>query len=262
MKYNQQRFLNKIVLVTGSSSGIGRSTAINFAKEGATVIVNCGKSIEKGKKVVKDIVKFGGKAFFIQCDISKEEHVVKMVKEIKDKFKKIDVLINNAGVTKQSNLLDLQLTQFQKTLDTNLLGTFLCLKHTAKLMLKNKLSDINRGKIVNVASIRGLENCARKDMVDYSVSKAGVINLTKSLAKELTPLGINVNAVAPAITRTDLVKNLSIEAQKKAVEGSLIKRMANPDEIAKAILFLSSADANYITGEVLVIDGGYNLTQL
>jgi 3-oxoacyl-[acyl-carrier protein] reductase len=184
------------------------------------------------------------------------------VSEIENKYKKVDVLVNNAGITKQSRFLDLTLSDFQKTLDVNLLGTFLCLKHISKLMLKNKISNIGRGKIVNVASIRGLENCARKDMVDYSVSKASVINLTKSIAKDLTPLGINVNAVAPAITRTDLVKNLSKEAQKKAVEGSLIKRMADPVEIAKAILFLASEDANYITGEVLVIDGGYNLTQL
>ena len=137
------------------------------------------------------------------------------------------------------------------------------LKHVAKAMIShNSVVDGVRGKIVNVASIRGLENCARKDMVDYSASKAGVINLTKSLAKELTPLGINVNAVAPAITKTELVKNLSEDAQKKAVAGSLIKRMAKPEEIAKAILFLASEDANYITGEVLVIDGGYNLTAL
>lgn len=257
------KFKGKIVLVTGSGTGIGRATAIEFAKEGATVIINCVKNINKGNEVVKEIKKLGGKAFFIQCDISNEKQVIGMVKQIIDRFKKIDILVNNAGITKQSKFLELTVADFQKTLNTNLLGTFICLKHVAKEMINNNVAkNKNKGKIVNVASIRGLENCARRDMIDYSVSKAGVINLTKSLAKELTPLGININAVAPAITETELVKNLSEEAQKKAVEGSLIKRMAKPEEIAKAILFLASEDANYITGEVLVVDGGYNLTAL
>ena len=258
-----QKFKDKIVLVTGSSAGIGRAAVIEFSKEGATVIVNCAKSIDKALAVVEEIEKMGGKAFFIQCDISNEDQVKNMVKIAIDKFGRIDVLVNNAGITRQSNFLELSVEDFQKTLNTNLIGTFMCLKYVAKEMInKNPVTNLNKGKIINVSSIRGLENCARKDMIDYSVSKAGVISLTKSLAKELTPLGININAIAPAITKTDFVKNLSKDALEKAVEGSIIKRMARPEEIAKAILFLASEDANYITGEVLVVDGGYNLTKL
>ena len=251
------RFQDKVALVTGSSTGIGRATAIELAKEGALVIINCKQSTDKAHQVVHQIKEFGGKAMFIQADISKEDEVKAMVKQIIEKHGKIDILVNNAGITRQSKFLELSPEDFQKTININLIGTFLCLKHVAQeMILKHK------GKIVNVASIRGLENCARKDMVDYSAAKAGVISLTKSLAKELSPQGIQVNAVAPGITETELIKNLSADAQKAAVDGAIIKRMAEPKEIAKAILFLASEDANYITGEVLVIDGGYNLTKL
>ncbi len=251
------RFENKVVLVTGSSTGIGKTTAIEFAKEGASVVINCFSSPEKGRNTAREITDSGGKAEFIQADVSKESQVNKMFEEIIRNYGRLDALVNNAGFAKQSSFFDLTVPAFQKTLDVNLIGTFLCSKYAARQMVKQ-----GSGSIVSVASIRGLENCARKDLIDYSIAKAGVINLTKSLAKELTPYGINVNAVAPAITRTELVKNLSEQAKQKAVGGCLLKRMAEPIEIAKSILFLSSSDASYITGEVLVIDGGYNLTAL
>lgn len=257
------KFKGKVVLVTGSSTGIGRATALEFAKEGAAVVVNCAKSVDKARKVVKEIETLGGNAIFIQADISNENKVKRMVQQVVKKLGRIDILVNNAGVGFQSTFLELSAANFQKTINVNLIGTFLCLKYAAKEMLNNgHNSSKNRGKIINVSSIRGLENCARKDMIDYSAAKAGVISLTKSLSKELTPFGININAVAPAITKTDLIKNLSLEAQQRAVEGALVKRMAEPEEIAKAILFLASEEANYIAGEVLVIDGGYNLTKL
>lgn len=251
------RFKDKSVLITGSSTGIGRVTAFEFAKAGACVIVNCIKSENKAMDVAKKINKLGKKAIFIKCDVSDENQVKMMFKQIIETFGKIDIVVNNAGFAKQNNFFDLSVSDFKRTLDVNLIGTFLCSKHAAKEMIKMK-----NGKIINISSIRGINNCARKDLIDYSAAKAGVINMTKALAKELTPFGINVNAIAPGITRTELVKNLSEDARNKAIDGSIIKRMAEPMEIAKAILFLASEDANYITGEVLVIDGGYNLTKL
>lgn len=251
------KFKDKVVLVTGSSTGIGKSTAVEFAKEGAIVIVNSFKHLDKGKEVVKEIQKLGSKSILIKCDVSNEKQVKNMIDSIIKKFGKIDILINNAGIAEDGELFSLSVKEFKKTLDINLIGVFLCIKYAAKEMVKRK-----KGKIVNVSSIRGLENCARKDIIDYSAAKAGVINLTKSLAKELTPKGINVNCVAPGITNTEMIKTLTGEARKKAIDGTLLKRMAQPQEIARAILFLASEDANYITGECLVVDGGYNLTAL
>ncbi len=251
------KFKDRVVLVTGASSGIGRSTAIEFAKEGAIVVVNSNNHLERGKEVVKEIEKLGSKAFLIRCDVSNEVQVKNMVNIIIKKFGRIDILVNNAGFVKDGELFSLSLNDFKKTLDVNLLGVFLCIKYAAKEMVKRK-----KGKIVNVGSIRGLESCARKDIIDYSAAKAGVINLTKSLAKELTLKGINVNCVAPGITNTEIIKGLTGEARRKAIDGTLLKRMAEPIEIAKAILFLASDDASYITGECLVVDGGYNLKEL
>ncbi len=251
------RFKDKVVLVTGASRGIGKSTALEFAKEGATVIVNSFSHVEKGKEVVKEIEQLGSKSLLIKCDVSNGIQVKKMISIIIKKFGRIDILINNAGFVKDGELFSLSLEDFKKTLDVNLLGVFLCIKYAAKEMIKRK-----KGKIVNVSSIRGLENCARKDIIDYSAAKAGVINLTKSLAKELTPKGINVNCVAPGITNTEIIKGLTGEARRKAIDGTLLKRMAEPTEIAKTILFLASDDASYITGECLVVDGGYNLKEL
>jgi len=263
MSSELKEFKNKVVLITGSSTGIGRSTALGFAKEGAKVVVNCVRSVKKAESVVQKIRKSGGEAIFVRGDVSMEDQVDKMIQAVLKEFGRIDILVNNAGIAKQNNLFELSVEDFRKTLDVNLLGTFLCIKYAARAMLKNKPDKHSiRGKIVNVASIRGLENCARKDLLDYSAAKAGVISLTKSLAKELTPEGININAVAPAITKTELVKNLTQEARKRAVQDSIIKRMAEPEEIAAGILFLASEGANYMTGEVMVIDGGYNLTRL
>jgi 3-oxoacyl-[acyl-carrier protein] reductase len=254
---DKRRFENKVVLVTGSSKGIGKATAMEFVEEGAKVVINYLKSLDKAQEALQQAESLKGTALIMPCDVSDEKQVKEMVRCVIERFGRIDILINNAGITKQSNLKDLSVEDFRTMLNTNLLGTFLCSKYVALEMMKQK-----SGKIINVASIRGLENCARKDMLDYSASKAAVINLTKSLAKELAQYGINVNAVAPGITKTDLALALSDEAKMKAVEGTLLKRMAMPEEIAKAILFLASDDADYIVGEVLVIDGGYNLTKL
>ena len=258
-----REFEGKTALITGSSTEIGRATALEFTKRDAYVAINCVSSVEKGEAVVKEIKEAKGQALLAVADVSEEDQVISMVKQVVSETGRIDYLVNCAGFAKQSSLFELSVDAFEHTLRVNLIGTFLCIKHAALEMLKNKPDEHGiKGKIVNVASISGLENCARKDLIDYSAAKAGVVNLTKSLAKELTPQGIVINAVAPAITRTELVKNLTEEARAKAVAGSLIKRMAEPEEIAAGIIFLFSPAINYMTGEVLVIDAGYNLTQL
>ncbi len=251
------RFRDKVVLVTGSSTGIGRATALAFAREGAKVVVNCHASVARGRRVAVEIRRLGGSALFVPCDVANEKEVSRMARAVEKEFGGIDILVNNAGFAKQRSFFELSVADFEKTLAVNLIGAFLCARYVAPAMMKKK-----RGAIVNVASIRGLSNCARKDIIDYSAAKAGVINLTVSLAKELTPFGIRVNAVAPGITNTDLVKHLTREAKERAVAGTLLKRMAEPEEIASAILFLASDEARYITGEVLVADAGYRLTAL
>lgn len=251
------RFKDRVIIVTGSSRGIGKSTALAFSEEGATVIINCHKDSHAGENVAEEIRRSGKKARFIRADISNENEVRGMVDEVIASYGKIDVLINNAGFAKQSALEDLSSDDFKKTLDINLVGPFLCSKYVFPEMRKKSY-----GRIVMVSSIRGLENCARKDLIDYSAAKAGVISVAIAMAKEGAAYGINVNVVAPAITRTELARNLTDEAKRAAVEGSFLKRMAEPEEVRGAILFLASEEASYITGEVLVVDGGYRLTKL
>ncbi|OHA04239.1 MAG: hypothetical protein A3J58_01060 [Candidatus Sungbacteria bacterium RIFCSPHIGHO2_02_FULL_52_23] len=251
------RLKGKVALITGSSTGIGRATALACAAEGARVVVNCARTIEQGRAVAAEIKAAGGDAIFVQADVSREADVKKMFATVAKKWRGVDVLVNNAGIARQSTLAELTPEAFMHTLAVNLLGPFLCIKYAAPTMRKQK-----SGAIVNVASIRGLDVASRKDLIDYSASKAGVINLTISLAKELGPDGIRVNAVAPGITESELVKRLSPEAKGKAVAGTIFKRMAQPEEIARVILFLASDDASYITGETITADAGYRLTEL
>lgn len=251
------RFEGKVAVVTGSSTGIGRATARAFAREGAKVVINCARTPEQGVAAAREIAASGGEVLFIRCDVSRERAVRNLFAAAEKKWGGVDILVNNAGIAEQSTLERLSATAFMHTLAVDLVGPFLCAKYAAPLMRAKK-----SGAIVNVASIRGLAACARKDLIDYSAAKAGVINLTVSLAKELGTFGIRVNAIAPGITESELVKRLSDEAKQKAVAGTIFKRMARPEEIASAILFLASDDASYITGETLVADAGYRLTAL
>ena len=251
------RFKNQVVLVTGSSRGIGREIARRFAQEGARVVVNCDRSITDGKMVVKEIRSQGGEAAFVKADVTKEREVRQMIKQIGRLYGGVDILVNNAGFAKQNQFSNLMVSDFQKTLSVNLIGTFLCSRYVAADMIKRK-----RGVIINIASIRGLEVCARRDIMDYSAAKAGVIALTIAMAKELAHFGIRVNAVAPGITKTELVQQLTPTARRRAVAGSLFKRMAEPGEIAGPVLFLASGEASYVVGHVFIVDGGYRLTEL
>lgn len=244
------RFKDKIVLVTGSSRGIGRATALLFAKEGAKVIVNYHTSEKEAGKVVDAIKKIGSDAIALQCDVGDEKEVKAMFEIAVKKFGKIDVLVNNAGIVYDIPLFEKTVEQWKKTLNTNLIGVFLCSKYAVQIMKKNK-----SGAIVNIASTNGINNTAPTS-ADYDASKAGIISLTRNLATELAPK-IRVNAIAPGWIDTDMNKDLPKNLLEKEIANVFMKRFGKPEEVAYAVLFLASDDASYIMGSTLVVDGGH-----
>jgi 3-oxoacyl-[acyl-carrier protein] reductase len=242
---------NKVALITGASRGIGKATALLFAKEGAKIVVNYFSSEKDANNVVNIIRKTGSEAIAIKCDVSKENEVKKMIGKIIKTFGKIDILVNNAGIVFDAPLFKKKTEQFKRTLDVNLLGNFFCSKYTSEKMLKKK-----SGKIINISSTNAI-NSFNPDAIDYDASKAGIIALTKDFAKELAP-NIQVNAIAPGWVNTDMNKGLSKKFIKNETEKIYLKRFAEPEEIARSILFFASEDSNYITGSTQVIDGGHD----
>jgi 3-oxoacyl-[acyl-carrier protein] reductase len=241
---------NKVALVTGSSRGIGRATALLFAKEGAKIIVNCSKSEDKAKKVVEEIKKLGSDAISLKCDVSQEQEVKGMMAEAIKKFGKIDILVNNAGIVYDIPLFEKTVEQWDKTLGVNLKGVFLCSKYASENMKKN-----GSGTIINISSSNGL-NTTSPESADYDASKAAVINLTKSLAEELAP-NIRVNAIAPGWVDTEMNKDLPKDFIKEERKKTFMKRFADPKEIANVALFLASEEASFMTGSNVLVDGGY-----
>lgn len=241
---------NKIALITGSSGGIGKATALLFAKEGAKVAVNYFSSENEAKSVVEEIQKIGSEAIAIKCDVSNEEQVISMVDQVLSKFGSIDILVNNAGIVFDVPFLERTVEQWKKTLDVNLLGTFLCSKYASEPLKKT-----NNGKIINISSTNAID-CFSPEAMDYDASKAGIIILTRDFAKELAP-EIRVNAIAPGWVDTKMNKDLPQDFIDEEIKNIYLKRFAKPEEIAKAILFLASDDASYITGSILKVDGGH-----
>lgn len=244
------RLKNKIALITGSSRGIGKATALLFAKEGAKVVVNYFSSEKEAFAVVDEIKKIGSDAIAVKCDVSKENDVKGMVQQVVDKFGKIDILVNNAGVVFDAPLFERTVEQWKKTLDVNLLGTFLCSKYASQQMLKK-----GGGKIINISSTNAI-NAFSPEAMDYDASKAGIIILTRDLAKELAPK-IQVNSIAPGWVDTEMNKDLPKDFIEEETEKIYLRRFAKPEEIGKAILFLASDESSYITGSILKVDGGY-----
>ena len=240
---------DKVAIITGSSRGIGRATAILFAKQGAKVVVNYKTHKKKAEGVIKSIGK--GNSLLVQADVTKEEDVKRLVKETTNRFGHIDILVNNAGAILRPGDWRSDLKTWHKTIDVNLTSAWLMIKETAPIMQKQR-----RGSIVNVVSVYGFLGAA--PVLAYTSAKGGLITLTKSFAKELAP-AIRVNAVAPSNVMTDMTKSAGEELMESFREQTPLKRIAEPEEIAKAILFLASDDASYITGEMLVVDGGYSL---
>lgn len=247
------KFKNKVAVVTGSSRGIGKATVLLFAQKGAKVVVNCRTDRERGREVVDEIKKFGYDAVLVQADVSKSKDVKKLFQETIEAFGTVDILVNNAGIIRPKSFFELSAKDLEKTFSTNVIGVFLCAQEATKIMLKKK-----QGKIINIASMRGLPHCGREGIMGYSVSKAAVINFTKTLAKELAP-HINVNAVAPGFTETEMNKVLDEKTRQSVIKDTYLKRFIQPEEIARAVLYLASGDANAVTCEVLVVDSGYSL---
>jgi 3-oxoacyl-[acyl-carrier protein] reductase len=239
-------------LVTGGGRGIGAATARRYAEEGARVGI-MGKGAESLDRAKAEFAADGLEVETFIGDVSSVADVERVVDDFVRKFGRIDVLVNNAGMTLPAAFADKTADQWMKVLQVNLVGTFLCSQAAARHM-----REAGRGKIVNVTSVRGLDHCGRAPVADYSAAKAGVINLTKTLAKELAP-NITVNAVAPGHTSTDLLRSLTDDAKKGMLSGTPLNRFAEPSDIANAILFLGSAESDFITGQQIVVDGGFSL---
>ena len=239
----------KKVLVTGASRGIGRAIALAMAAEGADVVVNYAGSEAAAKAVAAEIEAMGRKALVIQADISSNEAATAMVDQVVKEMDRIDVLVNNAGITRDGLLMRMKEEDWDAVLTTNLKGVFNCTKAAVKYMMKQKA-----GHIVSISSVVGLTGNAGQ--ANYAAAKAGVIGFTKAVAKEVAARGITVNAVAPGFIQTDMTAVLS----EKVVEGMLqtipLRKLGEPSDIAKAVIFLASDDANYITGQTIHVDGG------
>jgi 3-oxoacyl-[acyl-carrier protein] reductase len=246
------RFKDKTALITGGGRGIGATTALMMLAEGAKVGIVDLNEVDM-KKVAETAESRGYRLKTLIGDVSKKEQVERFTETFVKEYGRIDILVNNAGIAISRPFLEKTVEDWIKTLEINLIGVFLCSQTAARYMLARK-----SGKIVNISSIRGIDHCGREGIMDYSASKGAVINLTKTMAKELAP-HINVNTVAPGHTLTEMTASLPEQVKKTMVEGSYLKRMAQPEDIAKAILFLASEDANFITGQLLLVDGGFSL---
>lgn len=240
---------DKVALVTGGSRGIGRAIALELAKNGANIAINYANSSEKAEELVKEIKKLGLNAISVKADVSKEEDVNNLVKTVEVELGKIDILVNNAGITKDNLLIRMKTEDFEEVLDVNLKGSFLCTKAVARAMMKKKY-----GKIINITSVVGLVGNAGQS--NYSASKAGVIGFTKSMAKELASRGIRVNAVAPGFIDTEMTQILSEELKEEMINNIPLSQLGKPEDVAKAVLFLASSSSDYITGQVINVDGG------
>ena len=238
-----KRYENKIVLVTGASRGIGAAIAARFAKEGAVVIVNYSGNDEAADRTVENILAANGKAEKYKCQVDSYEETEKMITYIMDKY---------AGITKDGLIMRMKEEDFDRVIDVNLKGTFNCIRHVSRYMLKQR-----SGRIINMSSVVGIAGNAGQ--VNYSASKAGVIGITKSAAKELASRGITVNAVAPGYIDTDMTKVLSDEQKKSVLDMIPLSRMGSVDDISNAVAFLASDEAAYITGQVISVDGGMNI---
>ena len=243
------QFTDKIAVVTGGSRGIGRAIALELAKRGATVVVNYQKSADAANEVVESITSGGGRALAVQADVSAEADANRLIKTAIDTYGKLDILINNAGTTRDNVIMLMGADDFDAVIQTNLRSTWLCSKAAVRSMMRKRY-----GRIVNITSISGIMGNAGQ--TNYSASKAGIIGLTKALAREVSTRGITVNAVAPGFVMTDLTSGLPEDMLKRLNENIPLGRWGTVEDVASATCFLASDEASYITGHILTVDGG------
>jgi len=242
------RLKDKVALITGGARGIGRAIALLFAKEGAHIVIG-DVDLREAEKTCLDIEACGRKSLALQVDVVDYAKVEETVNKILDKFGKVDILVNNAGITKDQLLLRMSEAEWDAVLNVNLKGTFNCIKAVSKVMIKQR-----QGKIISIASIIGI--IGNSGQANYSASKAGIIALTKTAAKELATRNINVNAIAPGFIQTEMTAKLPEDLKQKMKEAIPLGKFGSPDDVASVCLFLASQEANYITGQTIVVDGG------
>lgn len=239
----------RVAVVTGGSRGIGKSICVALAKEGYDIVTCYTSNPASVEDTLAACKEFGVEAYAVQANVANSEDVDKLFAEVNDKFGRVDVLVNNAGITRDNLMLRMTEDDFSQVIDVNLKGAFLCSKVASKMMLKKKY-----GRIINISSVVGISGNAGQ--VNYASSKAGLLGMTKSIAKELGGKGITANAVAPGFIQTEMTEQLSDEAQKYWQGQIPRKRLGKPEDIANAVCFLASEAADYITGVVLPVDGG------
>jgi len=239
---------DKVALITGSGQGIGRQIALSFAREGADIAV-CDINLEQANQVKAEIEKLGRQSLALQVDVTSFKQVEDAANKILDKFKRIDILVNNAGITKDSLILRLGEAEWDEVINVNLKGSFNATKAASKVMIKQR-----SGKIINMASIIGI--IGNPGQANYAASKAGLIALTKTTAKELASRNINVNAVAPGFIQTAMTDKLPEDLKAKMLSNIPLGRLGTVQDIANVCVYLASEDANYITGQTIVVDGG------
>lgn len=239
----------RVAIVTGASRGIGRAIALELARRGATVVVNYHTNEAAAQEVVAEIQRAGGRALAVRADVSQFEEARRLVDTATEAFGQVDILVNNAGVTRDTLLLRMSEEDWDVVLDTNLKGAFNCIKAAARTMVRRRF-----GRIINITSVAGL--AGNVGQANYCAAKAGLIGLTKAVAKELGPRNITVNAVAPGFVETDMTASLPQDLKDMAIRMTPLGRAGTPEDIAKAVAFLASDEAAFITGQVLSVDGG------
>ena len=241
--------MSKVAFITGATRGIGKAIALELAKEGYNIVLNYRTENEALESLKKEISDIGVECYPVQGDVSKAEDSERMTKEIIEHFEQIDVLVNNAGITKDNLILRMKEEEFTDVINVNLVGTFNITKNVIKYMTKKRY-----GKIINLSSVVGISGNAGQS--NYAASKAGIIGFTKSIAKELASRNITANAVAPGFIQTDMTNVLKDEI-KEAIEGTIpLKRLGTAEDVAKVVKFLASDESSYITGQVINVDGG------
>lgn len=242
----------KVALVTGGSRGIGKAICVELAKLGTNVVVNYATNANAAEDVVAICKSHNVEAIAMKADVSSAIESENLIKKVIENFGRIDILVNNAGITKDNLILRMTEEEFDNVIDTNLKSAFLCSKHTARIMLKQR-----SGRIINISSVVGISGNAGQ--VNYAASKAGIIGLTKSLAKELASRNITVNAVAPGFIETDMTKALKEDSSNALLQGIPLNRFGEAQDVANAVVFLAGESAGYITGHILNVDGGMSM---